>query len=117
MEEALYYKASRFYRERYGKCVQRICLDGGFTCPNRDGKCGTGGCIFCGEHGAGDYIDQRLSVRGQVEKRIGEYKGRKRFVAYFQSFSNTYAPTEYLRRVFYAALEQPEVVILSIATR
>ena len=117
MEEALFYKASRYYRERFGKCVQRICLDGGFTCPNRDGRCGTGGCIFCGERGAGDYIDRRLTVREQVEKRIGGYKGRKRFIAYFQSFTSTYAPVDRLKVLYDEALCSDLIVGLAVATR
>ena len=128
MNDTLYYKASRYFRERYRKCVQRICIDGGFTCPNRDGKCGTGGCIFCGEHGAGDYIDgctiartsscdRTVSVRGQLDKRIGGYKGRKRFVAYFQSFTGTYAPPERLKALYDEALCSDLILALAVATR
>ena len=113
----LYYKFSRFCKEHYGKNVQRICIDGGFTCPNRDGRCGTGGCIFCGERGAGDYIDGRLSVREQVGKRIDGYHGRKRFIAYFQSFTSTYAPVSRLKELYDEALYSDLILALAVATR
>ena len=117
MNDELYYKASRYFRRRYGKYVQRLCIDGGFTCPNRDGRCGTGGCIFCGERGAGDYLNRRLTVREQVMKRIGGYTGRKRFAAYFQSFTGTYAPVERLKELYDEALCSDLILALAVATR
>ena len=117
MDDELYYKFSRFCKLHYRKNVQRICIDGGFTCPNRDGRCGVGGCIFCGERGAGDYLDRRLSVREQVGRRLDGYHGRKRFIAYFQSFTSTYAPVGRLKELYDEALCSELIVALAVATR
>ena len=117
MDDELYYKFSRFCKLHYRKNVQRICIDGGFTCPNRDGRCGVGGCIFCGERGAGDYLDRRLSVREQVGRRLDGYCGRKRFIAYFQSFTSTYAPVGRLKELYDEALCSELIVALAVATR
>lgn len=91
------------------------------TCPNRDGTVGTGGCIFCSAGGSGDFAgDRKLSVWEQIEQqKLGVIKKfpAKHFIAYFQAYTNTYAPTEYLRRIFTEALSHPDVVGLSIGTR
>lgn len=117
MQELLYYKVSRYFKERYGKYVKRLCVDGGFTCPNRDGKCGTGGCIFCGERGAGDYTDNNISVREQIMSWTVGYPGRKLFVVYFQNFTNTYAPLDVLKKRYDDALCDDKIAALAIATR
>lgn len=101
--------------------VQRISVDAGLTCPNRDGLLDTEGCIFCGGHGSGSYgILRNLSVTGQIEdgKEImrRKYKAAK-FIAYFQAYSNTYAPVEYLKTLYAEAISVPDVVGLIIATR
>ena len=123
-----YISVNEYLKDRYGEKVYKLSIDAGMTCPNRDGTIGTGGCIFCSKGGSGDFTfgdDKRYSCSAddivrQLEKAkslIVKKSGCRKYIAYFQAFSNTYASTEYLRKVFYAAIEQPEVVILSIATR
>ncbi len=116
-----YYSLDFAMKQKYGAKIYKIALDGGMTCPNRDGTLGTRGCIFCSEAGSGDFASPRCSsVTMQIENAI---KGVSRkvtaagYIAYFQSFTNTYAPTEYLRELFFEAINHPEVKILSIATR
>lgn len=106
----------------YGKKVYRVSLDGGMTCPNRDGKIDTRGCIFCSKGGSGDFASNRnLSITEQIEqgKRLIAKKvpNCDAFIAYFQAYTNTYADVEYLRKIFTEAINHPQVVILSIATR
>lgn len=106
----------------YGEKVYRISLNGGMTCPNRDGKLGTNGCIFCSEGGSGDFAeDKGLSVTEQIERgkeRIAsKTKNCRKFIAYFQAYTNTYADVEYLRKIFFEAINHPDIVVLSIATR
>ena len=114
---------NRYLREQYGTKVYKIALNGGFTCPNRDGTKGTGGCIFCSGSGSGDFAESPgLSVTEQIEegKRRVEAKMPKeggKYIAYFQAFTNTYAPVERLKALFTEAIRHPDVVILSIATR
>lgn len=91
------------------------------TCPNRDGKCGTRGCIFCSEGGSGDFAaPASMSMDGQIEfakKRVsGKFKG-ERYIAYFQAYTNTYAPVEYLRELFMSVIKREDIAVLSIATR
>lgn len=101
--------------------VQRISIDAGFTCPNRDGYLDSDGCIFCGGHGSGSYgIRRDLDIAAQLEdgKEVMRRKYRAaKFIAYFQSYSNTYAPVEHLRRIFSEALSVPDVTGLIIGTR
>lgn len=113
----LYNNLSAYLKTKYGTRLSKICIDGGFTCPNRDGKCGTGGCIFCGGRGAGEHIDARLSIRGQVEAALRTSSDSDRFIAYFQSFTNTYAPTDVLRRRYDEALIDPRILVLAVGTR
>jgi len=105
----------------FGCRVQRISVDAGFSCPNRDGSLDTEGCIFCGGHGSGSHgIIRSLSVAGQIEdgKEVMRRKYKaQRFIAYFQAFSNTYAPVDLLRSLYTEALSVPDVVGLIIATR
>ena len=89
-------------KQTFGEKVYRISLNGGMTCPNRDGTLGTGGCIFCSEGGSGDF-----AAKSDCRK----------FIAYFQAYTNTYAPVSYLKPLFMEAISQPEIVVLSIATR
>lgn len=112
-----------YLKSRYGKKIYKVSIDAGFTCPNRDGTLGTRGCIFCSAGGSGDFAeDSKLSITEQIEqgkKRIeaklpaGDYG----LIAYFQAFTNTYAPIEKLERIYMEAVAHPEVVIISIATR
>ena len=105
----------------FGCKVQRISVDAGFTCPNRDGSLDTGGCIFCGGHGSGSHgIRRELAVSGQLEdgKEVMRRKYRAiKFIAYFQAYSNTYAAEDHLREIFDEALCVVDVVGLIIATR
>ncbi len=112
----LYNNLSGYLKSKYGRKIGKICIDGGFSCPNRDGTCGTGGCIFCGERGAGEHIDGRASIRGQVESALtrGRHEG---YIAYFQNFTNTYADIETLRSRYDEALIDPRIVALAIGTR
>ncbi|NLI80291.1 MAG: TIGR01212 family radical SAM protein [Deltaproteobacteria bacterium] len=121
MGETLYRSFNSYLREVFGCRVQKVTIDAGLTCPNRDGRLGTGGCIYCNEKGSGTGAAARaLSVSRQLEQGISflarKYKAEK-FIAYFQSFSNTYAPLERLRSLYAEALENPRVVGLSIGTR
>lgn len=116
-----YYPVNQYLKESFGEKVYKISLDGGFTCPNRDGTKGTGGCIFCSGHGSGDFAESRmLSINEQINegrKRIQRKIKDGKYIAYFQAFTNTYAPVERLRRLFMEAIDHPDIVILSIATR
>jgi radical SAM protein (TIGR01212 family) len=108
-------------KKTFGCKVQRLSVDAGFTCPNRDGSLGTGGCIFCGGKGSGSYgILREADVAGQLEHAkevmVRKYKAQ-RFLAYFQSFSNTYAPVAQLERLYDQALAVPDVVGLIVGTR
>lgn len=114
--------ANDYYKKRFGEKVYRISLDAGFTCPNRDGKIGYGGCIFCSEGGSGDFAgDRNVSIKKQLEsgKQLlrGKIKNCHKFIAYFQAFTNTYAPVDTLRQKFTKAIAEQDVVALSIATR
>lgn len=109
-------------KHRFGEKVYKISLDGGLTCPNRDGTLDTRGCIFCSGNGSGDFAAPRCSsVTAQITQGIEGIKKRKqvgrKFIAYFQSFTNTYAPVSYLEPLYKEALAHPDVVMLSIATR
>lgn len=116
-----YHNLNYYLREKFGGKVFKISLDGGFTCPNRDGKAGIGGCTFCSSNGSGDYAGNRvLSIKEQFEDRK-EMMNKKwkdgKLIAYFQAYTNTYAPVEVLREKYYDALNQEGVVGISIATR
>jgi len=100
--------------------VQKITLDAGLTCPNRDGTVGRGGCIYCNEKGSGTDAHRRAGIAEQIraaKDRLARRYGAKRFIAYFQSFSNTYAPLEKLSALYAESLADPDVVGLSIGTR
>lgn len=106
----------------FGEKVYKLSLDGGMSCPNRDGTLGYGGCIFCSEGGSGDFAAPRgLPVRVQIteaKKRItAKSPDCRKFIAYFQAYSNTYAPVFHLQSLFEEALSYPEIVLLSVATR
>lgn len=121
MESKRYNTFSRELKRLFGCRVHRISIDAGFTCPNRDGTLGTSGCIYCGERGSGSYgIARGLSVAGQIEdgKEImaRKYKAKK-FIAYFQAYSNTYGPVDLLRRLYDEAMSVKDIVGLIVATR
>lgn len=119
--EKRYYSLDYYLKETFGEKVYRIALNGGMTCPNRDGTLDTRGCIFCSAGGSGDFASSvDLSVTKQIEegKKLLQKKTDCRlFVAYFQAYTNTYAPVSYLRKIFSEAICHPDIVALSIATR
>lgn len=108
-------------KREFGQRVMKLSLDGGFTCPNRDGTVGNKGCIFCGEEGSGEFAGSRLDplkVQVESQKRLLSKKWKiDKFIIYFQNFTNTYAPIERLRKLYYEALDLEGVVGLAIATR
>lgn len=116
-----YLSFNKYLKDKFGQKVYKISLDGGFTCPNRDGKIDTRGCIFCSKGGSGDFAQNRdLSITEQIEsgKKIVEKKIKSgKYIAYFQAFTNTYAPVEILRAKYSEAINHPDIVALSIATR
>lgn len=116
--------ANDYYRSRFGGKVYRISLNGGMTCPNRDGTLDTRGCIFCSRGGSGEFAPSAaLSVPEQLSRAKKLVSGKlpktgfAGYLAYFQAFTNTYAPVPYLKRIFHEAISDPEVVGLSVATR
>ena len=116
----MYKSASDYYKEKYGCKVYKLSLDGGFTCPNRDGSVSTGGCIFCSQFGGGEFAEKGNNILEQLEraKRRVERKIKSgKYIAYFQSFTNTYAPYEKLRLLFYEAINPDYIVGLNIGTR
>ena len=113
----LYNNLSSYLKAKYGKRLSKICIDGGFSCPNRDGACGHGGCIFCGERGAGEHIDTAKSIRRQVEDALARSKGDEGYIAYFQNFTNTYATVDVLKERYDSALTDDRIIILAIGTR
>ena len=120
--EKRYYSLDYYLKQTFGEKVYKIALDGGMTCPNRDGKLDTRGCIFCSAGGSGDFAaPQCASVTEQINHAItGIQKAKSagnKFIAYFQSYTNTYAPVDYLRGLFTEAISHPLVVGLSIGTR
>lgn len=116
-----YYSFNRYLHERFGCKVYKISINGGFTCPNRDGTLGTRGCIFCSAGGSGDFAESpELSITQQIEKGKERVKNKiksGKYIAYFQAFTNTYAPVETLRKKFTEAINHPDIVMLSVATR
>lgn len=144
-----YYSVDSYVKEKYGVKMFKLALHGGMTCPNRDGRVGNRGCIFCSQGGSGEFASsQYLTIPEQIEEaktliqakvnktiRIGDdsydladneftsdnslsnTNGGIKYIAYFQAYTNTYAPVKYLRKIFYEAIESPDIAILSIATR
>lgn len=116
-----YTTLNNYLKERFGEKVYKIALNGGFTCPNRDGKIGTRGCIFCSKGGSGDFAESPdLTITEQIEngkKRLEKKIKNGKYIAYFQAFTNTYAPIEKLRAIYTEAITHPDIVALSIGTR
>ena len=119
--EKRYHSMDYDLKRAYGEKVYKVTINAGMTCPNRDGTLGTGGCIFCGAGGSGDFAgDASLPVAAQLaagKKTLREKRPVRLFIAYFQAFTNTYAPMDELERIYMEAVLDPDVVILSIATR
>lgn len=116
-----YTTLNSYLKDKFGQKVYKIAINAGFTCPNRDGTIGTGGCIFCSKGGSGDFAESpTLSITEQIEKGKSRISGKiknGKYIAYFQAFTNTYAPVERLRRLYTEAVNHPDIVALSIATR
>lgn len=116
-----YHSLDYMLRETFGEKVYKVTLNGGMSCPNRDGKLGSRGCIFCSAGGSGDFAaDAALSVTEQIDSQIVILSAKRpihKYIAYFQAYTNTYAPVEYLRKIFTEAIKHPSVVALSIGTR
>lgn len=116
-----YYSLDYYLKQTFGEKIYKISLNAGMTCPNRDGTLGSRGCIFCSAGGSGDFAaDRRLSITEQIREgkaqAAGKYSGSS-YIAYFQAYTNTYAPVPHLRRLFTEALQHPDIRILDIATR
>lgn len=118
--DAMYKTANQYYKEKYGCKVYKLSVDGGFTCPNRDGSFSTGGCIFCSALGGGEFAEHGTHIAEQLEKakkRVADKIKDGKYIAYFQSFTNTYAPYDRLKELFQAAIAPDYIVGLNIATR
>jgi len=112
---------NQYLKEKYGGRIQKISIDAGFTCPNRDGYVAFGGCTFCNNTSFSPYAMTRQSVEEQIDKSMEFYSRRfkniKGYIAYFQAFSNTYAPVNKLKEIYDKAMEYPEIIGMSIGTR
>lgn len=119
MEQIL--RLNNYLKERFGTKVYKVSLDGGMTCPNRDGTISTGGCIFCSAGGSGDFAQkQDKNITVQINKAIQRVASKNKsgkYIAYFQSYTNTYGDIDYLRNIFTEAIMHPDIVALSIGTR
>lgn len=141
MEKERYNHLNKYLKEKFGERTLKICIDAGFTCPNRDGKVGVGGCIFCSEKGSGEHLKPleniqitntinsnnctldieliKSSIQSQIKNHLNSYRGERanKFIAYFQNFTNTYDCLENLKMRYDAALFDEKIVALAIATR
>lgn len=116
----MYKTANDYYKQKFGCKVYKLSLDGGFTCPNRDGTLGNSGCIFCSALGSGEFAVSGDNITEQLEnaKQMVEQKNKSgKYIAYFQSFTNTYAPIEKLKKLYYEAIKPDYIVGLAIGTR
>ena len=116
----MYRTLNAHYRQKFGCKVYKLSIDGGFTCPNRDGTLGQGGCIFCSGEGSGEFAEKGCNIAAQLEqakRRVSSKNKDGKYIAYFQSFTNTYAPVSHLRRLYLEAIEPEEIVGLAIGTR
>lgn len=116
-----YHSFDYMLKERFGEKIYKVALNAGMTCPNRDGTLGSRGCIFCSAGGSGDFAGSRQdSITQQIEKQaasIRQKRGVAKFIAYFQAYTNTYAPVDYLRKIYTEAISHPDIVAISIGTR
>lgn len=119
--ERRYYSLDYELKNTFGEKIYKITLNGGMTCPNRDGRCGTSGCIFCSAKGSGDFAGSAaLPIEAQLakgKKDLAQKRPIRSYIAYFQAFTNTYAPVDYLENIFSRAVRDPDVKVLSVATR
>lgn len=116
-----YYSLNAYLQQRFHEKVYKVSLDGGMTCPNRDGTLGSRGCIFCSAGGSGDFAaDRRLPIGRQIDSQIAMIRAKRpvnRFIAYFQAYTNTYAPVSYLEQIFTEAVSHPDICAVSVGTR
>lgn len=114
-----YKHLNNYLKEKFGERTLKICIDGGFTCPNRDGTLGTKGCIFCSEKGSGEHLNSTENISNQVKNYFSSYKAERanKFIAYFQNFTNTYGTIENLKSKYDSSLIDNRIVALAIATR
>lgn len=120
MEDIKRYKhLNEYLKEKFGERTLKICIDGGFTCPNRDGKVGYGGCIYCSEKGSGELINCKGSIEEQVKYYFTTYRAKRanKFIVYFQNFTNTYDTIENLKKKYDSALIDERIVGLEVGTR
>jgi len=117
--EDKYNKLNKYLKEKFGERTLKICIDGGFTCPNRDGTYGKGGCVFCSEKGSGDHLNSISDISKQISDYFLSYRSTRanKFIAYFQSFSNTYDSLENLKKKYDSALIDNRIVGIAVATR
>ena len=119
--EKPYHSLDYELKQRFGEKVYKLTLNGGMSCPNRDGKISFGGCIFCSEGGSGEFASAAcLSIPEQIQdakKRLAGKRPVNHYIAYFQAYTNTYGPIEHLRKIFTEAIDDPEILLLSVATR
>ncbi|MCI9063315.1 MAG: TIGR01212 family radical SAM protein [Clostridia bacterium] len=114
-----YRHLNNYLKDKFGERTLKICIDGGFTCPNRDGKVGLNGCIFCSERGSGEHINSSTNITSQVENYFKSYKAKRanKFIVYFQNFTNTYDTLENLKYKYDSSLIDSRIVGLAVATR
>lgn len=114
-----YRHLNEYYKEKFGERTLKICVDGGFTCPNRDGTKGYGGCIYCSERGSGELINNCGDIEKQVKHYFTTYRAERanKFIVYFQNFTNTYDTIENLKKKYDSALIDDRIVGISIGTR
>ena len=121
MNNDKFYKLNSFLKENFKEKIYKVSLDGGFTCPNRDGKISNKGCLFCSDKGSGEFAGDRCkTITAQIDEQIDFMKdkiGSSKVIAYFQNFTNTYGDIEYLRKIYYEALNHKKVIGIAIATR
>lgn len=118
MEKERYKHLNKYLKEKFGERTLKICIDGNFTCPNRDGTVSSGGCIFCSEKGSGEHL-KKLSIKKQIENHLNSYRGTRanKFIAYFQNYTNTYDTLENLKSKYNESLCDNRIVVLDVATR
>ena len=114
-----YRHLNEYYKEKFGERTLKICVDGGFTCPNRDGKLGFGGCIYCSEKGSGELIINNKNITEQVKYYFTTYRAKRanKFIVYFQNFTNTYDSIKNLKSKYDSALVDDRIIGLDIGTR
>jgi len=120
MENLERYKhLNKYLKDKFGERTLKICIDGGFTCPNRNIATGRNGCIFCSERGSGEHMKSTPDISAQVQNYFKSYKAERanKFIAYFQNFTNTFAPVDVLKAKYDASLIDDRIVALAVATR